>query len=510
MVFCNTVLFVLYIVHDGQAIEFNLFHTTNLPEEVFDLAMDDCNAKTKLHFLMFPLLAQGHINPFLELSKALATHGHKVSFVSTPVNISRIRPFLRLQKWSGQIDLVALALPPTEGLTPGAECMADIPPEMCAALCNAMDGMEKPFESLLGELSPDYLIQDHHYYWTRTIAAEMHIPVIYFAVLSPVFCCYAFHPCKLWNQEITAEELAAPPPGFPSSVITLRPYEARDLLVMYRARTRHVSPISRLGMCLEGCVATIVRSCFEGEDKYIRYLHDAIGLPVFSVGPLMPTVQSGADGSEESELLKWLDRQRAGSVVFVSFGSQVFLSRDQIHELALGLEASGFPFLWSLRFPEYLDGWPHDLLGFLPEGFESRTQDRGLVVQGWVPQVRILSHPAVSWYLSHGGWGSVMESLSFGIPLMFLPLQYDHGLNARLIAGELKAGIEIETGDDGSFLREKISKTLAIAMSGAEGEKWRSNAAKACEIMAANKQSHVHDFIQKLEQLGEDYKKDSM
>lgn len=103
-----------------------------------------------------------------------------------------------------------------------------------------------------------------------------------------------------------------------------------------------------------------------------------------------------------------------------------------------------------------------------------------------------------------------MESLSFGIPLMFLPLRYDHGLNARLIAGELKAGMEIETGDDGSFLREKISKTLAIAMSGAEGEKWRSNAAKACEIIAANKQSHVHDFIQKLEQLGEDYKKDSM
>jgi hypothetical protein len=250
-----------------------------------------------------------------------------------------------------------------------------------------------------------------------------------------------------------------------------------------------------------------VKSCFEDEDKYLRYLNDAIEVPVLSVGPLTPAVQFGADCSEGSDLLEWLDRQRAASVVFVSFGSEVFLSGDQIHELALGLEASGFPFLWCLRIPLYSDGGRDDPLRFLPEGFETRIQDRGLVVQGWVPQVRILSHSSVGGFLSHGGWNSAMESLSFGIPLMILPIQYDQGFNARLIATELKAGIEIERGDDGSFLREKISKTLTIAMSGVEGEKLRSTAAKACDIIAANKQSYIHDFIQKLEQLAEDYKK---
>ena len=66
--------------------------------------MDSHNAMKKLHFLLFPWLAQGHINPFLELSKALAIHGHTVSFLSTPVNISRIKPSLQIQDWLGRID----------------------------------------------------------------------------------------------------------------------------------------------------------------------------------------------------------------------------------------------------------------------------------------------------------------------------------------------------------------------------------------------------------------------
>nr|ABR17488.1 unknown [Picea sitchensis] len=62
--------------------------------------MDGHNGKKKLHFLVFPWLAQGHIIPFLELSKALAIHGHKVSFLSTPVNISRFEP--RTGGWSSR------------------------------------------------------------------------------------------------------------------------------------------------------------------------------------------------------------------------------------------------------------------------------------------------------------------------------------------------------------------------------------------------------------------------
>ena len=43
-------------------------------------------------------------------------------------------------------------------------------------------------------------------------------------------------------------------------------------------------------------------------------------------------------------------------------------------------------------------------------------------------------------------------------------------------------------------------------MAGEEGKRLRSNAAKAHDIIVANKQSYIHDFLQKLEQLVEAYK----
>lgn len=460
------------------------------------------DGKKKLHFLLFPWLAQGHINPFLHLSKALAIHGHTVSFLSTPVNISRIKPSLQLQDWQGRIDLLELPLPPTEGLTPGAECTADIPVEMAMSLKKAMDGMENPFRSLLRQLSPDFLVHDFVQYWTQSTAAEMRVPAIYFSVFAPVSCCYLMHPGKLRNHEITAEELAVPPFGFPSSEVLFRLYEAQDILAMFREIPGQVTPAYRIAKCFEGCAAIALKSCFEGEDKYIRYLQNVSGVPVLSVGPLMPAVQPIAGGSEGSDLLEWLDKQRVASVVFVSFGSETFLSTEQAFELALGLESSGIPFLWSLRAPQFLDGNRE----LLPEGFHSRIQDRGLVVQGWVPQVRILSHPSVGGYLGHGGWSSAMEALSCRLPLILLPIRLDHGLNARQITMELKAGLEIERGDNGSFSRESICKAVKMVMAGEEGKSLRSKAVEARDVLVANigrQQSYIHDFIEQLEQLKE-------
>lgn len=454
----------------------------------------------KLHFVLFPWLAQGHINPFVELSKALAINGHTVSFLSTSVNISRIRMPLQIQDWPGRINLLELALPPTEGLTPGAESTADVPPEMVLSLINAMDGMEKAFQSPLKQLSPDYIVHDFVQHWAPSVAVEMRIPTVYFAIFAPVTRAYLWHPCKLRNPYITAEELAAPLTGFPSSAISLRLYEAQDLLVMYK----RVDVRSRVSKCLDGCVAMAIKSCFGEENKYINYLQDVIGVPVFSVGPLLPAVQPIVGSSEGSDLLEWLDRQRAASVVFVSFGSETFLSREQALELALGLEASGLPFLWSLRAPQFWDDAQDDRLELLLEEFEDRTRDRGLVARDWVPQVRILSHSSVGGFLSHGGWNSAMEALSFGLPLILLPIRFDHGLNARQIAMELKAGIEIERGDDGSFSGENTCTALKMVMVGEEGKSIRFKAAEARDILAAStsrEQGYIHDFIQRLEQL---------
>ena len=74
-----------------------------------------------MRIVLFPWLAFGHMIPFLELAERLAARGHRVSFVSTPRNISRLPPVL-------DVRLVALPLPRVDGLPDGAEATTDLPP----------------------------------------------------------------------------------------------------------------------------------------------------------------------------------------------------------------------------------------------------------------------------------------------------------------------------------------------------------------------------------------------
>ncbi|WOL04455.1 hypothetical protein Cni_G13176 [Canna indica] len=47
--------------------------------------------------------------------------------------------------------------------------------------------------------------------------------------------------------------------------------------------------------------------------------------------------------------MHWLDSKLSASVVYVSFGSLVVLSADQMTELVLGLSGSGKHFMWVVR-----------------------------------------------------------------------------------------------------------------------------------------------------------------
>ena len=55
----------------------NLSDTTIPDKEVCGhMMLDNHNGKNEIHFLVFSWLEQGHINPFLELSKTLTIDNH--------------------------------------------------------------------------------------------------------------------------------------------------------------------------------------------------------------------------------------------------------------------------------------------------------------------------------------------------------------------------------------------------------------------------------------------------
>lgn len=115
------------------------------------------------------------------------------------------------------------------------------------------------------------------------------------------------------------------------------------------------------------------------------------GCPALAIGPVyLPNFLQGRNSmysmwEEDKTCLQWLDAQAQGSVLYVSFGSIAVKSEKQLHELALGLEACGYPFLWVLR-----SDMAQGKSVVLPEGFIDRTKDRALIVN-WTKQLEVRS-----------------------------------------------------------------------------------------------------------------------
>eukprot|EP01018_Ginkgo_biloba_P008303 Gb_24439 [translate_table: standard] len=457
--------------------------------------------RKQFHVLMFPWLAHGHIFPYVELSKRLADEGIDISFVSTPLNISKFKPFFADYQNTppGNVQLLELPFPIVEGLPAGIENTRDLPPHLLPLFDKAVDGLEKPFERLLHHICPDCVLFDFVQCWTPKVAAKMGIPTIFFATFGAAFAAYAISPARLKVEEITADDLTKPPPDFPSSVISWRRFEAQTVIGCYTAGKPDLSYLQRGLTCYDGCCAIAVKTCNEIEGNFIQYLETVTGKPVFALGPLLPELRK-----QESDCLKWLDKQSPSSVVYVSFGSQCLLSKEQIQEVALGLEASQQPFLWALTFPPSLENGPRD---YLPEGFEDRMMNIGFVASEWVPQMEILSHPSTGGFVTHCGWNSIFEGMSVGLPLIALPMQLDQGLNARLIVEELKVGVEVGRGEDGSVIRDEICKAVRMAMVEEEGREVRVKAAEMGDLFKTKilphgnngtQQAYIHEFIKHL------------
>jgi len=61
----------------------------------------------------------------------------------------------------------------------------------------------------------------------------------------------------------------------------------------------------------------------------------------FALGPFSPAEIKDASEKLRHGCLKWLDKKEMHSVIYVSFGSIMALSDEQITELALGWNKAG-------------------------------------------------------------------------------------------------------------------------------------------------------------------------
>ncbi|XP_010547586.1 PREDICTED: UDP-glycosyltransferase 91B1 [Tarenaya hassleriana] len=459
--------------------------------------MSEPNSK-KLHVVVFPWLAFGHMIPFLELSNRIAMKGHTVSFISTPRNICRLSQIPSLS--STPVTFVALPLPPVDHLPENAEATTDLPETHVGFLKKAFDGMSEAFSEFLEASRPDWVIFDFVQHWVPPIAEKLGVSRAFFSTFNAATICIIGGPSSDMidgrDPRKTAMDLTVPPPWVPFEThVLFRLFEARKIMEYPTAGVTgsDLNDNYRAGLACTGSDVIAIRTCMELEPEWIQLLGKLHDKPVILTGLLSAGPVDNPDDRTWQDISGWLDKQQRNSVVYVALGTEVTVTPEEIQGLAHGLELSGLPFLWALRKRTEASGQ------LLPHGFEERVNGQGIVWTGWVPQTKILSHGSIGGFVTHCGWGSAVEGLSFGRPLIMFPCNLDQPLVARFLAG-MNVGVEIPRDEkDGSFTIGSVAETIRKVVTEEDGKIYRENAASQQKRVFGNKtlqDQYVNTFVE--------------
>ena len=219
--------------------------------------------------------------------------------------------------------------------------------------------------------------------------------------------------------------------------------------------------LHQMGLMLPRAAAVFINS-FEELDKTITDDLKSKLNNFLNVGPfnILSTMSSSPPALDENGCLPWLDKQEAASVVYISFGTIMVPSVEELVAIADALEGGGVPFIWSIS---------DNAKANLPNGFLDKTKEYGLVVP-WAPQAEILSHRAVGVCVMHCGWNSMLESIVGGVPMICKPFFADHGLNLRTVVDVWEIGVRVE-GE--VFTKEEFERCLNLVLYKEEGKKMR-------------------------------------
>uniref|UniRef100_A0ACD5VKV5 Uncharacterized protein n=1 Tax=Avena sativa TaxID=4498 RepID=A0ACD5VKV5_AVESA len=404
---------------------------------------------TRAHFVLVPMMGQGHTIPMTDMARLLAEHGAQVSFITTPVNAARLAGFATDVEAAGlAIRLVELRFPTAEfGLPDGCENLDMIQSRgLLSNFLEACAALQEPLMAHLREKQvspPSCIISSQMHWWTGGIARELTIPRLAFGG----YCGFSSLVRYILYRDNLLENVADENalitiPGFPT------PLEL----------TKAKCPGSISIPCMEkipekifeeelACDGQVINSFEELETLYIESFKKVTRKKVWTIGPMClchrnintMSTRGNKASVDDAQCLQWLDSMKPGSVIFVSFGSLATTTPQQLVELGLGLEASKKPFIWvikaGVKSPEVED--------WLANGFEERVKDRGMIIRGWAPQVMILWHQAIGGFMTHCGWNSTIEGICAGVPMITWPHFAEQFLNEKLVVDVLKTGLEV-------------------------------------------------------------------
>ncbi|KAI5067850.1 hypothetical protein GOP47_0016195 [Adiantum capillus-veneris] len=438
------------------------------------------------HVVIFPYDEHGHVTPSFALGRALTRVGIQVTGVLTATRYARVASIASADR-TPLFDIVAIP--------DSAEAGSSKQDDVCYQ--QSMQHLEPGLEELMLRLQPrpSCLMSDILFPWSQDIADRLHIPrfhICTFPAIIPLVLSYtpALYARGLLPYRPEMEnELVDFIPGLPKL------FKLCDVPNDFRSRDRQqLEFLFEIMKGMKRAAGAIINTVYELEPEVVQSLVAKVGLIVYTLGSMSSleldapeachlscTVPGPANGCSTTECLEWLNVQPLASVVYVALGSIVSFTEEEVQEMALGLEASGQPFLWVLRQPPGGGDGKNvqvDLMSALPDGFLERNRERGRVIS-WAPQTAVLAHPSLGCFLTHCGMASLLEALSAGVPMIggFCKIS-DQNTNLRLLSQEWEVAIPLSSpmSHQNIPLSSRVACCVKEVLHGERGRTLRRNA----------------------------------